>query len=111
MAPRGSPNKRHAAILHALCHLNETQRKALLSKADTGLIQCICECALNVLQGNVVLKKGEKKRLKRHAYLLRRLTEKRKSLNSKKRVIIQNGGFLPLLLAPILGTLLSKIIG
>lgn len=112
MARGGSPIcKKHIAILQALQHLNQEQRQALLRKADPGIIRCICECALNVLCGNVPLKGSQRKKLRRHAPILRRLASKKSSWRSKKRFVVQSGGFLPLLLAPILGTLLSNLIG
>lgn len=103
--------KKHIAILRALQHLNKEQREAVLRKADSGIVRCICECALNVLCGNVPLKKSQKKKLRRHVPILRRLAAKKGCWKSKKRFVVQSGGFLPLLLAPILGTVLSSLIG
>ena len=103
--------QKHAAILQALCHLSSEQRIAILKKADPKLVKCICECALNILRGNVTLKQPYKQRLKRYAHILRRLANKNDSWKNKKRLIVQRGGFLPLLLAPILGTVLSRLIG
>lgn len=112
MERNGSPlNKKQAAILRALQYLNKEQREAVLRKADSRVIRCICECALNILRGNVPLKAEERKKLRRHAPLLRRLAAKKGCWKSKKRFVVQNGGFLPLLLAPILGTVLSNLIG
>ena len=110
-APHILFGQKHAAILQALCHLSNEQRVAILKKADPKLIRCICECALNILRGNVTLKQAYKHRLKRHATILRRLADKNGSWKNKKRLIVQRGGFLPLLLAPILGTVLSRLIG
>jgi len=103
--------QKHAAILQALCHLTSEQRIAILKKADPKLVRCICECALNILRGNVPLKQPYKQRLRRYAAILRRLADKNNSWRCKKRLIVQRGGFLPLLLAPILGTVLSRLIG
>lgn len=112
MERNGSPlNKKQIAILRALQYLNKEQREAVLRKADSRVIRCICECALNVLRGNVPLETGEKRKLRRHASVLRRLAAKKGCWKSKKRFVVQSGGFLPLLLAPILGTLLSNLIG
>ena len=102
---------KHGTILRALCHLTNEQRAAILRKADPKLIECICECALNILRGNIPLKQAHRYRLKRYACILRRLADKNNSWKNKKRIIIQCGGFLPLLLAPILGSVLSGLIG
>ena len=57
-------------VLRALYHLNDKQRKTVLENADKKLISHICECALNVLIGNVPLDKKHKTRLRRHASTL-----------------------------------------
>lgn len=112
MARSGSPLcKKHIAILHALQYLNKEQRQAILRKADPSIIRCICECALNILCGNVPLKASQRKKLRRHAPVLRRLAAKKGCWTSKKRFVVQSGGFLPLLLAPVLGAVLSRLIG
>lgn len=64
-----------------------------------------------ILRGNVPLKHSHKRRLKWYACLLRHLADKNNSWKNKKRLIVQRGGFLPLLLAPILGSVLSRLIG
>lgn len=110
MALRGVPNKKLTIGLQAICHLNKEQRQALLRKADPALVRCICECALNVLQGTVTIPQSHKSKLRQHKKILRKLASGRTSLSSKKRLIVQKAGFLPALLAPILGTLVSTLI-
>ena len=100
---------KNAAVLRALCHLDAYQRRAVLKVAKPEFIKCICECALNVLHGNVPLKQSEKMKLKRHRHCLRKLAEKKGTWKSKQKFIVQKGGFLPLLIAPILGSLLSNL--
>lgn len=102
--------KKYVTLLNALRHANKEQRLALLKTADKKLINYICECVLNVLQGTVSLKNCQKYKLKKHKNILRKLVGKSKKKNcwkSKKRIIVQKGGsFLPLLLTPILDGLL-----
>lgn len=103
--------KKYVAILHALCYLNKDQRTALLSKATLGLVKCICEYALNILNGNIPLKDTEKKKLKRFAENLRKLSEKSRTWNNKKSFIIRKQGeFLPQLLSPVLAKVYGKSI-
>jgi hypothetical protein len=59
-----------------------------------------CECADNILRGNVPLPNLQKEKLKRNKAGLRALTKKSVSLKQKK-AILQKGGFLGSLLAPI----------
>lgn len=112
---RGSKKKlpfeeKYIVLLQALRHSNKEQRLALLRNADKKLVQYICECALNVLNGVVELKIGDKNKLKKYKKTLRKLTvaTKRKGAwKNKKRMIVQEGGnFLVSLLAPILDLLM-----
>ena len=81
-----------------------------MRQVDSKLIRCICECAYNVLRGNVPLTKEQTAHLKKHATLLRKIT--RKGDGVKKKKIIQTGGgaVLPALLTPLLTTLLTEIL-
>ena len=109
-------SKKNLALLGALCHGDKKHRTAIVRTADKPLVKYICECVLNVLQGVVKLSDNTKRKLHRHKYALRKLSGSDRMGNAdwrnKKRAIFQSGGsFLPLLLAPILGTLISKIFG
>ena len=75
-------------------------RKHFITKADRSLVDCLCECADNILRGNVPLTKPQKVKLARNKAGLRALTKKSVSLK-KKKAILQKGGFLGSLLAPI----------
>ena len=79
---RGPFGQKNATILSALYHLNVGERTALLKNANPRLVNQICECALNLLEGNIPLSGGQKKRLRKHARVLRKLagptTAKRK---------------------------------
>lgn len=106
--------KKYIILLHALLHSSKEQRLAILRTADRKLIKYICECALNILKGVIVLKTSEFKRLKRYRKILRQLatTDTNQQLKNlwknKKRIIIQEGGgFLPLILGPLISGLLS----
>jgi hypothetical protein len=74
--------------------------KHIKRKADGSLVDCLCECADNILRDNVPLTKLQKEKLKRNKAGLRALTKKSVSLKQKK-AILQKGGFLGSLLAPI----------
>jgi len=87
--------------------IDKKAKRALLQSSQ--LIRVICECCLNILKGNVTLSKLEKKRLKKHRLLLRRLAE-RKPLKTKQKLIQEGGGaFLPLLLAPIISAITGAL--
>jgi hypothetical protein len=64
-------------------------RKHLITNADRSLVDCLCD---NILRGNVPLTKLQKEKLKRNKAGL-------------KKAILQKGGYLGSLLAPLLSTL------
>lgn len=104
--------KKEADMLRALYHLNGQQRLLLLRKADSRTIRCICECALNILLGNVALSKKEKDHLRRYAVVLRQLADRKKTKEKKKKILVQHGGgaFLPALLLPIITTVIDQLL-
>lgn len=103
--------KKNAILLQAICEASPQQRRALVNSADLQLVRCICECALNILKGNVPLKSTEKKKLSKHRLFLRKLAKLGKSLKTKKKIIVnqKGGSLLPLILAPVVSALISKI--
>ena len=97
--------KDNAHTLRVLSKASPKQRKAILQYANNDLIKCLCECALNILKGTVPLTSAQKKKLQRHKNHLRALADKKTPLVKRKRVLVQKGGFLGSLIAPILSTL------
>lgn len=94
-----------APTLRLLNRLNSTQKKRWLKhNLNNELVFCICECAKNLLHGNIPLSAKQKKLLAKRKQSLRKLITKKVSVKSKKR-IIQSGGFLGALLGPIVSIL------
>jgi hypothetical protein len=83
--------------------------KGIISNCDKYLVNDICECILNVLKGNIKLIACSKRKLKKYKTVLRTLIDKSRPLSTKKRLIIQKGGFLLPLLTAVLPTLASLI--
>ena len=116
------PNQLHSSVMAHRVHkcmkaieaLEEVQnckqkRNHIIDVAGKELVHCICDCVLNVLNGNIKLEPEEKQRLKRHKNCLRELVKKKTS-DKKKKHLIQEGGFLGALI-PILGGLAAKLFG
>lgn len=101
--------KKNVAMLKLLAKAKPLMSKAIIGAADHELILCLCECAQNILKGNVPLSKCHLKRLQRHRKDVRALVKKHTS-KLKKKKILQKGGFLPALLAPIALEVLTKIL-
>ena len=69
--------------------LNKTKnaklRKAILEHADPELIHALCECAHNILRGNVQMTSREKARLRKYKTKLRLIARKNLSVTQKRR--------------------------
>ena len=82
----------------------KAQRKAILKLADKDLIKCLCDCAYNILHGNIKMSRQKQCALKKHGHVIRKFANKKRGgLEKKRDFLIQKGGFLPALLAPIIG--------
>ena len=104
-----APVVKNAHVLRTLAFSKPQLRKAILKAADSSIINSICECCYNVLKGNVPLSTRQKASLQRFKKVLRNLTQRGHTIQRKKRILVQHGGaFLPALLAPIIGGVLSS---
>ena len=101
--------KKNAQMLGVLAHATPQMCKAIIGAADRELMTCLCECAQNILNGNVPLTKSHLKHLQRYHSDVHTLVKKRAPKHKKKK-ILQKGGFLSALLAPIAVEVLTKIL-
>ncbi len=100
--------EKNVDFLKILSKCKSNMRTVILSNADKNLINTICECVHNCLNGNIELNNEIIPKLKRHKNDLRNLVGRNKSLKIKKKILSQKGGaFLPLLLSTVLGGLSS----
>ena len=100
--------KKHCDILKLLYQAKPKVRAALIQDASPELLTCLAECSLNILKGNVPLTRTQKEKLRRQRHKLRLLANKHVSQTNKKKVV-QKGGFLSALLAPIVGGILGTL--
>lgn len=104
-----SPREEQLKQLQFLQICPKKLRKDLLKRVPTSSIKTICECALNVLKGNIPLSDSQKSCLRKHKNTLRRLSDKKSSLFKKRKLIIQRGGFLNVLV-PAAITLITSLL-
>ena len=114
--------ERNASLLHFLCTCkNKKQRNAFVELLNDDQLNAIAECNHNVIKGTVPLSKVQLSNLKRKRQHLLDLdedhdiahlqgTERRKAKRAKRKVILQKGGILPALLAPLLRAVISPLI-
>lgn len=102
--------RKDAALLTAFIHATPKERKALLKVCDKSRIRSVCECAYNVLRGNVPLSKKSKGQLNKHKAALRRLVKRGEGWAKKRKYLLQKGGglLIPLLLSTVLQAALSS---
>lgn len=86
-------------------------RKQLLKKLPPRSVKAICECSLNLLKGNIPVSSKQKKSLSKYKTTLRKIGTKMGSLFHKKKLIIQRGGFLNILIPAALSVLTGLIHG
>ena len=113
--------KRNAALLHFLCVCSKKQQQALIKILNDDQLKAIVECNHNVIKGTVPLTEPQLTSLKRNRKHLVDLDEnadiahlqgtvRRTRLSEKRRKILQKGGILPALLAPLFGALIAPVI-
>lgn len=88
-------------ILRSLVSSKKSIRTGILKNGDKKLVQAICECCYNLLQGTLILNNEQKTELSKFKHSFRKLIEK-SSLKTKKKILSQHGGFLPYLLPLVL---------
>ena len=99
--------EKHLNHLCILKHCKQPMHKSIIQGADKELINTICECILNCLNGNVKLNETEVNTLAKHKKYLRQLLAKdSRAHKKKKQILIQKGsGFLPIILSAVLALL------
>lgn len=83
-------------------------RKAILANADRDLIDAICQCVFNLLSGNIDLNDKEKDNLVKYKKALRAIVT-RSSIKDKKKILVQQGGFLEFLIPAAISGISSII--
>ena len=94
-------------FLHVLRDAKPQARRALLASVKDDLIKAFVECAINTLNGNHKLTRDEKSKFHKYKNRLRALVNPKVSFKSKRKLLIQKGGFI----VPLLTSILSGVIG
>lgn len=103
--------KKDRPLLEAIIHATPKERKALLKVCDTSRIRTVCECAYNLLRGNVPISKRRKQQLMKYKSTLRRIVKRGEGWPKKRKFLVQQGGgfVIPLLLSTVLQAVLNKV--
>jgi hypothetical protein len=82
--------RKHAADLHIIAKADSKAKKAIFQKAQGSLVRAICDCAQQLLSGEVPLRQQEVTRLRRHRATLQQLGAK--APIASKRALLKKGG-------------------
>lgn len=98
-------------LIHRLRKLKAPQRQQAMKVANDKFIRDLCT-RVKTLRKAKGIQPSLRKKLKRHVKTLRKLTNSKTALKTKRKMLSQRGGFLPLLLAalPALGSILGGVI-
>jgi len=111
LSPKVIKNER---VLKALSTARAAARRTYIQTAKKEVILTLIECAKKILIGQIPLTAKQHSDLKRYADHIKLLVSGNRSRLEEKRAILQQGGFLPLLIRPILsvlGGVLGPILG
>lgn len=86
---------------------NKKLRQALINNIPKESIYSICECVKNVMNGNVKLDDKTFQILKPYKLTFKKLLNRQNDLNSKRKVLIQKGGFLQFLIPAVISGIAS----
>ena len=97
-------------LLNLLANSKRNYKKGIIDNADSKLIEAICESCDNLLIGNLPITVNDKEKLKKHRRSLVKLAENT-TIEAKKKVLNQKGGFLNILIPAIISGIASIIAG
>lgn len=109
---RGSLIKKYGPFLEGLCNIPHRNRQKIINDCPKEILDCVGECCLNLIKGNVKLTNAQKEKLRSRENDIRYLSTKRVAVADKKKILNQKGGaLLGLLLKPLLGSVLGSVLG
>lgn len=102
--------KSNIDLLKVLKKAKPCLRKAILHSADDEFIRSLLECILNVMNGNVPISKAYRRKLIPFKKSIRRLINRKEPLKNKRKILVQKGGFLGVLLSSLLSGLVGNLL-
>lgn len=101
--------KKHSKTLRFLASCDKKVANNIIKHGDTDLINCMSDVCHNILKGNVRLSTPQKQLLQKYKQKIRKIAGKKTTTKAKK-TLLQSGGFLGALLAPLIGGVLGPLL-
>jgi hypothetical protein len=109
--PRRSLVHKHRLFLRRLQKKTRVKLERLIRYASAGEIKTLVEIIRNLLRGKFPgLTASQRKKLRPYKNIFRQVAKPNVSLEDRKLLLNQHGGFLGTVLVPLLGMLLSTIV-
>ena len=96
---------RNSDFLKKIVKARGQKRESIIDSASKDEIRALSEIAFNISKGNFKIPEPLLKKLVKHRHSIRKLSKKTLSHTVKRTLLKQKGGFLPLLVSPVLSAL------
>ena len=97
-------------LIKALNQCNNIEKKQFLKSARPEIVNTVCDCVHNVLQGKVPLSNQHKNKLKLKKHILRQLVDRKNKTSKRRKLLTQHGsGFLSSILGPVIKVIAEVI--
>jgi len=109
MAKKASRLIRNYSLLKILSRSSPKQRKLIIKRVNPDVISCLCDICHNIIKGNLHLSSKQKINAIRFKKIIRKLADKKKKIESKRKNILQQGGFLPAIIPAAISLAISLL--
>ena len=100
---------RHMTLLQYLESLSSSEQKNIINGANADFIKLFSEICKNISHQNISLTQSQIKKLKRFENEILKLSQKKHSIKSRKK-ILTTGSFLSVFLSEIIPSLIQAIL-
>jgi len=98
-------------FLRKYLYCTHKYRKNILEDASPEQIACLCEATLNVVNKNVPITAAKVRKLKPFKNVIKKISFEKLPIEKKKKILVQKGGFLPIIVSTVLGLLANQLLG
>ena len=94
--------RKHLSLFDVLVQSTDKQREVFLKTVSETQLKAILEAIYNVLFGTCSINTKDKRKLKPHSAVIRRMLSKELTLKQQRRLLKKHQHLLPLLLKPVI---------